>query len=56
MKIAIAIALLNLGGMIPMRIARVVVRETRGVVDAELLGHIGHHCGWHVGGIGQKGA
>src|SRR5712691_4384013 len=55
MKIAIAIALLNLASMIPMRIARVVVLQARGIVQPELLGHIGHDSGWHVGRIGQKG-
>src|SRR5438045_6249449 len=52
MKLAIAIALLNRARMIPMRIARVVVLETCGVIKAKLLGHIGHDDGWHVGWIG----
>jgi hypothetical protein len=54
MKIAIAIGLLNLGGMIPMGIARVVVLQTCGVVQAELSGHLGDHSGRHLGGMGKK--
>src|SRR2546429_5070555 len=56
MKSAIARVLLNLGGMIPRRIARVVVRAPRGGVAAALLGHIGHNGGWHGGWMGQNGA
>jgi hypothetical protein len=55
MKIAIAIGLLNLGGMIPMGIARVVVLQARGVVQAKLIGHIGHYIGRHLCRIGKKG-
>ena len=54
-KIAIVIDLLNLDGMIPMGIARVVVLQTRGVVQTELIGHIGHYIGRHLCRIGKKG-
>jgi hypothetical protein len=46
---------LNLDGMIPMGIARVVVLQTRWVVQTELIGHLGHDMGRHLCRMGKKG-
>jgi hypothetical protein len=56
MNITIAIGLWKLGGMIPMGIARGVVLQARGVVQAKLMGHRGHDRGRHVWRIGKKGS
>jgi hypothetical protein len=50
-----ALGLLNLGGMIPMGIARVGVLQARGGVQAQRIGHRGHDMGRHLWRMGQTG-
>src|SRR5262245_7635213 len=50
----VSIGVLNLSGMIPMRIARCVVCQAGRVFHTELTGDIGHDIGGNGGGMRQK--
>ncbi|SRR5712692_8607127 len=55
LKLPVAICLLNLGGMVPMGVACVVVGQAGCILNPQLMGHVDHDGLRDNPGIRQKG-